>query len=155
MCDPSPPGLWYAATDSSFKQGRISLSFMKIFKEYIVNSGLNDGKSNALLIDRHASHVVTIDVLNYVRVNNINLFNLSSHSSSITQQPLDIGAFEISKHQLIRNLNIFSRTHAMPMPVKSGIGCIVLDLWETVFTPANNLTLWGGAASSQLKRRGL
>lgn len=54
-------------------QGPVYLN-LKNFKKYILKSGLDDGKPNALL-DWHPSHVA-IDVLKYARGNNIHLFQL-------------------------------------------------------------------------------
>lgn len=57
---------------------------MKKFKEFVINSGLDDGKAHVLLLDGHALHVST-DFLKYTRANNVHLFQLPLYSSHITQ----------------------------------------------------------------------
>lgn len=44
VCNPNSCDSLYEATDSSFVQGPFFLSIMKKFKEYMVESGLDDGK---------------------------------------------------------------------------------------------------------------
>ncbi|CAM9803514.1 unnamed protein product, partial [Sphacelaria rigidula] len=78
-----PPGAFYASTESSFMQGPVVISFIKAFHKHSA-----DGKPHVQVLHEHASHL-TLEVIKLAMSLNIELFQLPSHSSHITQ-PLDV-----------------------------------------------------------------
>lgn len=78
------------------------LSFIRKVKELIAKRNLDEGKSQVLVLDRHASHVI-IDVLKNDKVNNIPQFQLTSHSPYITQ-PMDVCSFGVFNRQVTETL---------------------------------------------------
>ncbi|CAN0051860.1 unnamed protein product, partial [Laminaria digitata] len=85
---PSPNDARYSATGSSFMQGQVFVNYLQDFHQQMASHGLNDGKSHVLALDGHASHV-HVKVISLAKSLNIDLVQLSSHTSRITQ-PLDL-----------------------------------------------------------------
>ena len=125
-----PPGSKFAATDSSFMQGAVFVNYIITdFYNFIVENGLADGKPHILVLD--ASHV-NLDVIQLAMSLNIELFQLPSHSSHMTQ-PLDVAAFGCFKKAVTAVLTSFPLQHGCKMPGKSDMAGVVKDAWAASF----------------------
>lgn len=147
---PGPEGSLYQVTDTSYMQGPVFLEYLRAFHKFIIASGLDDGKPHVLILDGHASHV-TLDGLKFAVDNNIDLFQLPSHSSHVTQ-PLDVCAFGIFKRNMTTALTAFPAHNGMKMPVKSDMASIVREVWDGSFTPRNVISSFAGAGIVPLDR---
>ena len=127
-----PPGSKFAATDSSFMQGAVFVNYITDFHNFIVENGLADGKPHTLVLDGHASHV-NLDVIQLAMTLNIELFQLPSHSSHMTQ-PLDVAVFGCFKKAVTAVLTSFPLQHGGKMPGKSDMAGVVKDAWAASFT---------------------
>ncbi|CAN0191161.1 unnamed protein product, partial [Ascophyllum nodosum] len=127
-----PPESKFAATDSSFMQGAVFVNYITDFHHFIVKNGLADGKPHILVLDGHASHV-NLDVIQLAMTLNIELFQLPSHSSHMTQ-PLDVAAFGCFKKAVTAVLTSFPLQHGGKMPGKSDMAGVVKDAWAASFT---------------------
>ncbi|CAB1107322.1 unnamed protein product [Ectocarpus sp. CCAP 1310/34] len=90
----------YTVTGSSFIQSHVLLDYLRDLREQLDARGLQ-GKVS-LVLDGHASHT-TFDAISLAISLDIDLFQLPSHTSHITQ-PLDVGTFGIFKKELTRVL---------------------------------------------------
>ena len=120
-----PPGSKFAATDSSFMQGAVFVNYITDFHNFIVENGSADGKPHTLVLDGHASHV-NLDVIQLAMSLNVELFQLPSHSSHMTQ-PLDVAAFGCFKKAATAVLTSFLLQHGGKMPGKSDMAGVVKD----------------------------
>ena len=93
---------------------------------------MEDANPHVLLLDGHATHV-NFDVIQLARKRNIELFQLPSHSSHITQ-PLDVAAFGCFKRCVTSVLTSFPARHGGKMPVKHDVVEIIRDAWSMSFT---------------------
>ena len=118
-----PPGSKIAATDSSFMQGAVFVNYITDFHNFIVENGLADGKPHILVLDGHASHV-NLDVIQLAMTLNIELSQLPSHSSHMTQS-LDVAAFGCFKKAVTAVLTSFPLQHGGKMPEKSDMAGVV------------------------------
>lgn len=103
----------------------IYLTFIKVFKEFIAEIGLDDASSHFLIFDGHPS-LVTIDVFSYFKANGIHIVQLPLRSSHITQLS-DVYAFDILKHQLTDILTTFLQKNGVRRAVKSDIAYTIHD----------------------------
>lgn len=138
-----PPGALYTATESSFMQGPVFVSYIKSFHKHIVDTGKNDGKPHVLVLDGHVSHL-TFEVVKLAVSLNIELFQLPSHSSHITQ-PLDVAAFGIFKKEITSVLQSFPRRNGGKMPAKSDMVEVIRDAFQSSFTPSQIKASFEGA----------
>ena len=97
-----------------------------------MENGLADGKPHILVLDGHAPHV-NLDVIHLEMSVNIELFQLPSHSSHMTQ-PLNVAAFGCFKKAVTAVLTSFPQQHGDKMPGKSDMAGVVKDAWTASFT---------------------
>ncbi|CAM9437625.1 unnamed protein product [Ectocarpus sp. 4 AP-2014] len=102
------PDAKYTVTESSFIQSHVFLGYLQDFREQLDARGLQG--QVALVLDGHASHT-TFDAISLAISLDIDLFQLPSHTSHITQ-PLDVGSFGTFKKELMRVLTAY--------PLKNG-----------------------------------
>ncbi|CAB1107027.1 unnamed protein product [Ectocarpus sp. CCAP 1310/34] len=97
----------------------------------------------ALVLDGHASHT-TFDAISLAISLDIDLFQLPSHTSHITQ-PFVVGTFGTFKKELTRVLTAYPLKIGGRRPVKRDMAGGIAEAWSGSFTPANNMAAFKGA----------
>ena len=95
------------------------VNYIADFYNFIVENGLADGKP-------HIPSHVNLDVIRLAMSLNIELFQLPSHSSHMTQL-LDVAAFGCFKNAVTAVLTSFPQQYDGKMPWKSDIAGVVKD----------------------------
>ena len=91
-----------------------------------------------LIFDGHSSHI-TIDVIEYVRLNNINLLCLPSHTSHILQ-PLDVGVFKSFKTSFSRVCRQYMAKNPGRVVTEDILASLVGQAFGQSHTPLNILS---------------
>ncbi|CAB1121269.1 unnamed protein product [Ectocarpus sp. CCAP 1310/34] len=121
------PDAKYTVTESSFIQSHVA---------------------KVPLLDGHASHT-TFDAISLAILLDIDLFQLPSHTSHITQ-PSDVGTFGTFKKELTRVLTAYPLKIEGRGPVKRDMAVVIAEAWRGSFTPANNMVAFKGAGLWQV-----
>ncbi|CAB1105050.1 unnamed protein product [Ectocarpus sp. CCAP 1310/34] len=136
------PDAKYTVTESSFIQSHVFLDYLRDLREQLDARGLQ-GKV-ALVHDGHASHT-TFDAISLAISLDIDLFQLPSHTSHITQ-PLDVGTFGTFKKELTGVLTAYPLKIGGRSPVKRDMAGVIAEAWRGSFTPANSMAASKGRA---------
>ncbi|CAB1105067.1 unnamed protein product [Ectocarpus sp. CCAP 1310/34] len=135
------PDAKYTVTESSFIQIHVFLDYLRDLREQPDARGLK-GKV-VLVLDGHPSHS-TFDAISLAISPDIDLFQLPSHTSHITQ-PLGVGTFGTFKKELTRVLAAYPLKIGGRSPVKRDMAGVLAEVWRGSFTPANNMAAFKGA----------
>ncbi|CAB1118916.1 unnamed protein product [Ectocarpus sp. CCAP 1310/34] len=135
------PDAKYTVTESSFIQSHVFLDYPRDLCEQLDARGLQG--NIALVLDGHASHT-TFDAISLAISLDIDLFQLPSHTSHITQ-PLDVGTFGTFKKELTRVLTAYPLKIGGRSPVKRDMAGVIAEACRGSFTPANNMAAFKGS----------
>ncbi|CAB1102080.1 unnamed protein product [Ectocarpus sp. CCAP 1310/34] len=132
-------------TGSNCPQGphrsHVFLGYLRDFREQLDVRGLQ--RKVSLVLDGHASHT-TFDAVSLAISLDIDLFQLPSHTSHITQ-PLDVGTFGTFK-ELTRVLMAYPlKNGGRGSPVKRDMARVIAEGWRGSSTPTNNMAAFKGA----------
>lgn len=135
------PDARYTVTESSFIQSSVFLDYLRDLRKQLDARGLQ-GKV-ALVLDGHASHT-TFDAISLAISLDIDLFQLPSHTSHITQ-PLNVGTFGTFKKELTKVLTAYPLKNGGRSQVKRDMAGVIAVVWRGSFTRANNIAAFKGA----------
>ncbi|CAB1110015.1 unnamed protein product [Ectocarpus sp. CCAP 1310/34] len=135
------PDAKYTVTESSSIQSHVFLDYLRDLGEQLDARGLQ-GKV-APVLDGHASHT-TFDAVSLAICLDIDIFQLPSHASHITQ-PLDVGTFGTFTKELTRVLTAYPLKIGRRSPVKRDMAGVIAEAWRGSFTPANKMAAFKGA----------
>ena len=134
----APEGSRFTYSDSSFINSDI---FLEWLKHFIVLTPRN--RKQILFFDGHRSHV-TEEAINFARENNVELFQLPSHTSHVTQ-PLDVSVFGVFKQFWEQVLLNYSLTHGGEQPRKADLVGLTAQPLQAALSQHNISQAFAGA----------
>ena len=125
------PGTSFKNIESGWINGQLFIEWFQFFLQHIppVYPVL-------LLQDRHASHHISIDLIELVRANEVHLLCLPSPTIHILQ-PLDVGVFKSFKTNFSKACSKYLLKHPGRVVTTDVLASLVAEAWPDAFTTVN------------------
>jgi len=139
FADGSPPGTLIEMSESGYISADLFLSWLKHFNKY------RPAENCILLVDGHASHVKSLEVLDYASDNGITLICLPPHTTHYLQ-PLDRSFFKPLKVYYDQACRSFISNHAGRSVTKLQFSSLLNQAWgkaTTTETGTNGFRICG------------